>query len=260
MIFRINEIIDILIIAFIFYQFFILIKGTKAVQMFIGILLLLLTSFITKKFHFHTVNWLLSNLWSMWVLVIIIIFQSELREVLVHMGQRQKLFDLWNTKEKIEYLNEIIKAVENFSYNKSGALITIEREIGLKNYIEAGTKINAEVSVELLTTLFYPGTSLHDGSIIIKNGKIVSAGCFFPLTQNPKINKNLGSRHRAALGITEETDAISIIVSEETGEISIATKGKLTKSLNKETLEKILLKLLVSSVKKKKSNYPKKIL
>lgn len=250
MIFRIKDIIDILIIAFIFYQFFILIKGTKAVQMFTGILLLLLSSFIAEKFNLNTINWFLGNLWSMWVLLIIILFQSELREVLVHMGQRQKVFSFWNNQEKIEYLNEIIKSIEILSYNKYGALITVEREIGLKNYIEAGTKIDAKISIEILTTLFYPGTPLHDGSIIIQNGKIAAAGCFFPLTQNPKINKNLGSRHRAALGITEETDAISIIVSEETGKISIATKGNLTKSLNKETLEKIMFKLFVPFSKK----------
>jgi diadenylate cyclase len=236
----IRTVLDILIVSFIFYQILTLIKGTRAVQMFIGVIVLVLASLGAQLLQLQTVNWLLKNLWGLWVVIMIIIFQPEIREALVQMGRKQGFFYWWGGDRKFDYLNKIIQAVEIFSHHHHGALIVIEQKIGLKQYIEAGIKLDSEISVELLTSLLYPHTALHDGGIIIRRGRLAAAGCYFPLTQKPEISKTLGGRHRAAIGITEETDAIAIVVSEEKGKISLAQNGKLTSFKNSAELKEKL--------------------
>lgn len=239
---KILNVIDILVVAFIFYKAFMLIKGTRAVQALKGIGILLGISAIAAFAKLKTLDWLLQKLWTWGVIVFIILFAPELKSVLARMGGTAAFLGLGtNTKDEKRYIQEIVETVERLSSMRAGALIALAREATLDSFIETGIYIDAEVSRELLMTIFYPDTELHDGAVIVRNGRIIAAGCTLPLSQNSEWEQSLGTRHRAAIGLTEETDAVVVVVSEETGAISMAADGKITRYLNPQTLNKILI-------------------
>lgn len=235
-----KALIEILILWFVIYRLLLFIKGTRAVQILIGLIVVLFTFLLTQQLHLDILSWILTKLLTLSVFAFLIIFQPELRRGLAHIGG-QHVFGSMLKEEQI--IDEIIKACVWLSKRKIGALIAIEREVGLKTYIESGILIDSKVSTELLTTIFIPDVPMHDGGTIIEGDRIAAAGCLFPLTQNPHITKTMGTRHRAAMGLTEETDAVCIVVSEETGSISMAKAGKLVQDMNEDNLRAGLLDL-----------------
>ncbi|MBM3316784.1 MAG: TIGR00159 family protein [Candidatus Eisenbacteria bacterium] len=238
-----RTVVDILIVAFLFYRLFILVRGTRAIQMFIGLVTLVILSAVAQWLHLAALNWLLDSLRTVWVIAFIIIFQPELRKALTQIGQ-SRLFNRFVTVSEFAYLNEVQNGVERASRKGLGALLVLERNIGLKNFIETGTRIEAAVSAELLETIFTPPSPLHDGAVVLRGNQIVAAGCILPISSNPDLEKTLGMRHRAAAGLSEETDAIVIVVSEETRQISIAENGALTRNLQIGELKSRLSALL----------------
>jgi len=239
---RWQDIIDILIVSVIIYRIILLIRGTRAVQMLIGIVVITVIYFISRELDLLTLNWLLRTFLSSIFLIVIIVFQRDIRRVLTQVGKTpfQKQHDLM-----AHDLNEIIKAVTHLARRRIGAIIAIERETGLRDYIESGHSIDAKVSRELLISIFLPASPIHDGSVVVYNGRIHSAGCLLPLSNNPYIAKHYGTRHRAAIGLSEETDAVVIVVSEETQQISMAMNGHITVIKDEEDLAKKLHKIFI---------------
>ena len=241
---RVRDIIDILIVAIAFYKLFMLIRETRAEQLTKGIFALFVFTKISQWLELFTINWLLKQIMTVGTLAILIVFQPELRRALEYIG-RSRFFTKSFVEIKDESLsmvvNEIVEAAASLSRQKIGALIVIERKTGLSEVVETGTKIDGKVSSDLLINIFIPNTPLHDGAVIIKEDRIKAAGCFLPLTDNMSLSRDLGTRHRAALGISEKSDGLAIVVSEETGAISIAENGSLARYLDIKTLEQILL-------------------
>src|SRR5213593_4427694 len=227
--------LDILIVALAIYQLLVFIRGTRAVQMAVGLTLVIGFFYFSRWIRLETVSWLLTNILPYFVFAIIVIFQSEIRRALAHFGNAPFLGGFSNINRSQLY-DEIMLAVTTLASNQTGALIVIERDIGLKTYIESGIAIDAALSYDLLVTVFNPSVPLHDGAVIVQNDRIAAAACFLPLTVKPRLSKDLGTRHRAAIGITEETDAVAIIVSEETGAISLAHHGEIERFLEPDTL------------------------
>lgn len=241
-----NDIIDIFIVAFVIYKLLGLIKQTRAEQLLKGVVVLVVATFVTDLLKLHTINWLLKGTVALGAVAILIVFQPELRRALEFMGRSKfvKTHIGQMEKEKGKQITaQIVKAIENFSKDRVGALIIFEREIALTDIIETGTIVDAEISEQLIGNIFYEGSPLHDGAAIIRNGRLYAAGCVLPLTQNKNISKELGTRHRAGIGITENSDALVIIVSEETGIISMASDGQLSRFLDSKTVEKTLLNM-----------------
>lgn len=239
------EILFIWALLYFLIQFF---QGTRAIQVFVGLVILAVIFNIAKALELHTINWVLTKLFAVGVVAFLIIFQPELRRALARIGQNT-MFGTFLKKGGT--VDEVVQACEQFSRSKTGALIAIEREVGLKNYIESGLTIDAKVTAELLITLFFPNTPTHDGGVIIQGERIASCGSLFPLSQDPHLSRALGTRHRAAVGLTEETDAVAAVVSEETGAISVAVYGKLTRNLDGEGLRRVLTSLFRSAEEKK---------
>ena len=240
--------VEICILWFGFYVILIFARGTRGVQVLKGIIFIVLFFIVTQKLGLDTINWIFTKLFAISVIASFIIFQPELRRGLASIGQHP-----WHDVffKESEIIKEVIKAVNFLSKRKIGALIAIERESRLHHYMESGVEIDATVSSELLITTFMPNTPLHDGGVIISGNRIIGAGCLFPLTQNPNVSRTLGTRHRAGLGLSEETDTVVIIVSEETGGISVATGGRLSLDQDREALERALNNLFKSDRKKK---------
>lgn len=241
---RIKTVIEIGIIFVFFYYLLLSLKGTRGAGIFKGVIFIsvitfLLVGIVAKWLGLPNIPFALQSLLLPILIVLIIVFQPELRRVLLDVGQ-SRLFNFVSTSAGSRMVNEIASAATNLAEKKQGALIALEKEIGLKPYIEGGIKLDSEVSKELIETIFYPGSALHDGGIVIRDERITAAGCLFPLSENPDISKSLGTRHRAAIGLTEESDAITIVVSEETGRISVCIHGQLHSDLNKETLIKTI--------------------
>ncbi|WP_442878400.1 diadenylate cyclase CdaA [Clostridium sp.] len=239
------NIVDILIVAYIFYKLFILIKETRAEQLIKGLVFIVVVMKLSEVFGLMALNYLIQSTLTVGVIALIIIFQPELRKALERLGRSKiitrKLFD---TEEEIEDVTkEIAKSVQSLSQTKTGALIVIEMETGLVEYTENSTKIDGLVSSQLLENIFVENTPLHDGAVIIRRNRILAAAAVLPLTHQ-NVNKSLGTRHRAALGISEASDAIAIVVSEETGNISLAVNGRLTRNYNEEKLISVLTKVL----------------
>jgi len=230
-----TSVLDILVVAFIIYHVLVFIKGTRAVQMVLGLALIVVFFYFSRWLRLQTVSWILTNILPYFVFVIVVIFQSEIRRALARFGQAP-FFTGFSTLNRNELYDEIILAVNTLASNQTGALIVIERDIGLKTYIESGIAIDAALSYDLLVTVFNPAVPLHDGAVIVQNGRIAAAACFLPLTVKPRLSKELGTRHRAAIGVTEETDAVAIIVSEETAAISFAHDGEIERFLDPDTL------------------------
>lgn len=234
-----RDLIDIAIIAFIFYRLLLLLRGTRGVQMTVGIIVLFLFYFVTRLYRLTTVEWLFSNVVTYVVFGIIVLYQNEIRRGLAGIG-RTPFFTRYRRNPGQEGFEEIILAATTLASKKIGALIVIERDIGLRNYAESGIMLDSVLTYDLLVTIFSPNTPLHDGAVIVQRNRIIAAGCFLPLTLDPYLSKELGTRHRAAIGVTEETDAIAVIVSEETGVISAAIGGEIVRNLDASGLRNIL--------------------
>lgn len=247
----IADVLDVLVVAFIIYLILGFIKETRAQQLVRGLLVLAALFLISDFFELNALNWILRGATTFGIIAVIILFQPELRRGLEYMGRGSilagRLAKLDKGKAK-EVIDAIVEAVDNFSATQTGALIVIEDQVSLGDIAESGTILNAEVSAELLGNIFYKGSPMHDGAAIIRNDKVYAAGCVLPLTSRLDINKELGTRHRAAIGITENSDAVTLIVSEENGVISYARGGKLTRFLDTKELEKLLFNLYLSEV------------
>lgn len=242
--------LEILILWVVFYRILAFFEGTRAFQVLRGISYLLIAFLVSQFLGFDTLNWLLTKFFALSIIALIIIFQQELRHGLARLGQ-QHLFNIsLEESEIIAIIEELTSAAYKMSRQKIGCLIAIEKETKLKTYIESGVEIKSQISSELLQSIFSPQSPLHDGGVIIRLDRIIAASCLFPLSDNPNFNKIIGTRHRAALGITEQTDAIVIMVSEESGEISVASDGRFIPIVNKERLTNILKSVL--TVKKGK--------
>lgn len=241
---RMRDVMDIVIVALVIYKLYVLLRETRAEQLAKGIVVLLVLTKVSEWMELYTINWILNNAMTVGTLALLIVFQPELRRGLEYIGRSRLL-----SKSLIEIrgeslsnvVDEIVEAVASLSRQKIGALIVMERQTGLNEVVETGTKIEGFVSSDLLINIFIPNTPLHDGAVIIKDDKIKAAACFLPLTDNSGLSKELGTRHRAALGISERSDSLAIIVSEETGAISIAENGTIARYLDAKTLRQILL-------------------
>jgi diadenylate cyclase len=243
--------LDILIVSFLLYKLFDLMKGTRAVSMFFGLILLFILSVLSQWMNLIALNWIISSLKTVWVIAFVILFQPELRRALGSLGQHRFLKRFFKVEET-GIIPEIIRACSRIADKGLGALIVMEREVGLKHYIETGTKVDARVSAELLETIFTPPSPLHDGAVIIQGDRAAAAGCILPLTQDQRLSTALGTRHRAAIGLSEETDAVIIVVSEETQTISYAQGGKLIRKIDTNTLRSDLLKNFGVTTEEKK--------
>ncbi|HHX86688.1 MAG TPA: TIGR00159 family protein [Firmicutes bacterium] len=239
-----RDIIDIVIISYIFYRLILIIRGTRAEQLIKGLVLLLLAMVVSDKAGLNTLHWMLKQFMTIGLIAIPIVFQPELRRALEQLG-RGRFFrrSYWNPQEFDQMLEELMKAIPVLVKKRIGVLIVLERETGLKELIETGIRIDGVVSAELLINIFFPRSPLHDGALIMQGSHIAAAGCYLPLTDDPYLNKELGTRHRAGIGITEQSDAIAIIVSEETGIISVAHNGVLTRYLDEKKLRNLLIDL-----------------
>ena len=247
------NVFDILIVSYIFYNLFMLIKETRAETLLKGLIFIVIVMKVSEWAGLITLYWILNKTITVGLIALIIIFQPELRRALEHLG-RSRFFSKpsANIDAEMEFItSHIVEATINLAGTKTGALIVIEQDTGLNDYIETGVKVDANLSSQLLENIFVVNTPLHDGAVIIRNNRIISAACFLPLTDNQNLNKKLGTRHRAALGVSENSDAIVVIVSEETGNISLAINGKLTRNYNSERLKDILFRIMKHRLSKK---------
>jgi len=235
--------LDILIVAFIIYELLQLIRGTHAVQMALGAMVLVIVYWVSQWADLETVNWLLRTFLPYVVFGIIVVFQAEIRKVLAHLG-KTPLLGAFSAQRTEEVIDEVVLAATTLSSQHTGAIVVIEREMGLRTYIETGIGLDALVTYDLLVNIFSPGTPLHDGAVIIQGNRVAAAACFLPLTVNPELSRQLGSRHRAAIGVTEDTDALAVVVSEETGTISLVVSGRIRRELDARTLKQALLDAL----------------
>jgi len=243
------DLFDILLVAFIIYRLLLLIKGTRTVQMLLGLAVLLLVYVGSQMGGLFTLNWLLDNFLSSIILVIVVIFQNDIRRALIHMGRNPFSSDS-PFREEDRGIEELVKGCTSLAALRYGALVVIERETGLNDFLEIGTELDAKLSGDLLRTIFQPQSPIHDGAAVIQRGRVSRVGCFLPLTQNPAVPPRFGTRHRAAIGLTELVDAVVIVVSEETGSISVVISGKMTRELDAITLRKVLKRLLEPRPKK----------
>ncbi len=234
------DVLDIFLISFILYKLYLFMRGSRAAQMFVGLVLILIISLLTRLFNMSGMSWIFDNLKTVWLIAFVIIFQPELRRMLIFLGQ-SRLIRFFVKVSSGRAFEEIIKAVLELSRRGYGGLIVIARDMGIKTITETGIGIQAEVSAPLIVSLFSPRSPLHDGAIIIKNDIIEAAKCILPLSQETNLAEHLGTRHRAALGVAEESDAVVLVVSEETGKISIALDGRLILDLNEDAIRDMLV-------------------
>ena len=235
------------ILAALIYSALLFVKGTRASTILVGITIVIITmSFLSGLFGLDHIEWILMKLWPFLALTVLVIFQPEIRRAFAQIGSRQTVLRKGETgKRDKELVDILMDAVFFLASHRIGALIAIEQNIGTRAFAETGTQIDAPVNRELLATIFFPNTPLHDGGVIIRNGMIVAAGCIFPLTQSPELGNALGTRHRAGVGITEETDALAIVVSEESGAVSLARRGRLTRGVTRSRLQRHLTNYLL---------------
>jgi diadenylate cyclase len=249
---RWQDVVDILIVAYILYRLLLMIRGTRTVQMMLGVFVIAGGYFVAQRLELYIISWAIRNLLAYLVFVILVIFHPELRRLLAQVGQNT-FFRHFYGMEKSQVIDEIVRAMEWLSTRRIGALIAIERNIGLKNYVDSGVNIDAEVSKELLSSIFISGAPLHDGAAVVKGNRLVAAACFLPLTLSTNVSKELGTRHRAAIGLTEETDAVVVIASEETGSVSVAIGGEIIRHLGSADLKRTLNNLLAAETLRQKS-------
>ncbi|MBI3493405.1 MAG: TIGR00159 family protein [Acidobacteria bacterium] len=239
------DFVDILVVSILIYEVLKLIRGTRAVQMVFGVGLFVVLFYGSRWAHLETVNWLVRNLAGYIVFAVIVLFQSDIRRALAHFGRAPFFRYLAKAESAQETIEELVVAVNMLSTQRIGAIIALERQIGLRNYIEGGIPLDAVLSYDLLLSIFHPSSPLHDGAVIVQDDRVAAAACFLPLTVNPRLGKDLGSRHRAAIGLTEENDAVAIVVSEETGGISVVVDGGIERGLDADELRARLRSLVL---------------
>jgi diadenylate cyclase len=255
----VKPLLEILILWIVFYQILLFFEGTRAFQVFKGIIYLIVAFLIFQIFGLDTLSWLLTKFFAISIIALVIIFQQELRHGLARLGQ-QHLFNFGlEESEIVAIIDEITSAAYKLARQKVGCLMAVERDIKLKAYIESGLELDAKISSELIQSVFNPQSPVHDGGIITRGNRIVAASCLFPLSDNPNFSKIIGTRHRAALGITEQTDAVVIMVSEESAEISVAADGRFIPIVNRERLINILKDLLIPEKPKKQKPREEKV-
>src|SRR5438105_11060697 len=226
------DLADIIVVSFIIYEVLKLIRGTRAVQMVLGACVLVALFYGSQWGHLETTNWLIRNLFGYVVFAVIVLFQSDIRRGLAHLG-RARVFRYFAKEEAAEEsIEEVVVAANNLAGQRIGAIIALERQVGLRSYIEGGIRLDAVLTYDLLLSIFQPKSPLHDGAVIVQGDKVAAAACFLPLTVNPRLSKELGSRHRAAIGLTEENDSAAVVVSEETGRISVVVDGQIERGLD----------------------------
>ena len=225
--FRWRDVIDIALVAVVVYRILVMFRGTRAVQMLIGLSCLVAGSLLARRLELYSTQWILDNFWSFWVIALVVLFQPELRRALARVGEGRLASTLLGVSraERAHVIDEIVDAVESLTARRIGALIVVERSAGLRQYAELGVAVDGLVSADLLVSVFLPYSPLHDGAVFVQGSRLVAAGCFLPLSRNLQIARSLGTRHRAALGISEETDAVALAVSEESGRATIAVGG-----------------------------------
>jgi diadenylate cyclase len=239
------DLLDIAIVSFLIYEFLKLIRGTRAVQMAVGSLLIVGLFYVSQLAPLQTVNWLIRNMLVYVAFAAIVIFQSDIRRALAHFGQAP-FFRYFNKQESAdETVEELVVASTMLSAQRIGAIIAVEREIGLRNYIESGIPLDATLTYDLIVTIFQRQSPLHDGAVIVQENRVAAAACFLPLTVNPRLSRDLGTRHRAAIGLTEESDALAIVISEETGQIALALDGSIERDLTADELRERIRSLVV---------------
>jgi diadenylate cyclase len=241
---RWRDVVDIVVVAALIYRVLTLFRGTRAVQITIGLGVMGAAAVVARTLQLTSLGWLLDHFWSFWVVALLVVFQPELRRALGWIGQASLLRRLTATAEYARVVDEIVRAAESLAARRIGALMVIERATGLRQLAELGVTLDALVSSDLLTSLFLPYSPLHDGAVIIQGERVVAAGCFLPLSRNTQLGRALGTRHRAALGVAEETDAVAVTVSEETGGISIAVSGRIEPAADPDSLRRRLNELL----------------
>jgi diadenylate cyclase len=239
------DLIDIAIVAFLIYELLLLIRGTRAAQMVLGGAFFIVLFFLARSLQLETVDWLIRNVAGYVVFAIIVLFQNDIRRALAHFGRAQFFPYFERSVQGEGTIEEIVEAVASLALRRVGALIVIERHTGLRNYIEGGIPLDATVTFDLLATIFQPGSSLHDGAAIVQGNRVAAAACFLPLSVNPRIDHSLGSRHRAAVGLTEENDAVAVVVSEESGKTSLVVDGEIERGLAPNALRARLRTLLI---------------
>jgi diadenylate cyclase len=235
-----QDLIEILIVAAVFYRILVLLAGTRAIQMLLGLLLLVGIYFLSRILNLDLLRSLLETLFEFGAIAALVVFQPELRSALAHLGENRIWRRFFSKMEETAVAEEIAQAAEELARAKVGAIIAIEREVGLGEYADTGTKLQARVSASLLNTIFTPYSPLHDGAVLIRGDTIIAAGAILPLTQFPVSDKSMGTRHRAALGLSEESDALVIVVSEETSQISLAVRGRLERGIDHDRLVEVL--------------------
>jgi diadenylate cyclase len=239
------DFVDILVVSVLIYEILKLIRGTRTVQMALGGAIFVGIFYLSRWGRLETVNWLIRNLAGYVVFAGIVLFQTDIRRALAHLGRAQFFRYFAKEESAEESVEEIVVATRMLSAQRIGAIIAVERQIGLRNYVEGGIPLDAELTYDLLLSIFQPKSPLHDGAVIVQHDRIAAAACFLPLTVNPRLSKELGSRHRAAIGLTEENDSIAIVVSEETGAISVVVDGQIERGLDAEGLRARLRSLLL---------------
>ncbi|OFV87870.1 MAG: TIGR00159 family protein [Acidobacteria bacterium RBG_16_70_10] len=235
-----SDVLDILLVAFIVYEVLQFIRGTHAVQMAVGALLLVVLYWTSVLLNLETVNWLLRTFMPALVFGIVVVFQAEIRKALAHLGKVTFAGPAAKRRQE-EVVDEVVLAATTLASQRTGAIMAVEREIGLRSFIETGITLDAVLTYDLLISVFNPSTPLHDGAVIVQGNRLAAAACFLPLTVNPELSRTLGSRHRAAIGLTEDTDAVAVVVSEETGTISVVEAGRIRRGLDGASLKRALL-------------------
>jgi diadenylate cyclase len=236
------DLLDIFLVAVLVYRLLILVKGTRSAQMYVGLLIIVLIALAAREFDLIAIKWIAESLKTVWLIAFVILFQPELRHALAQFG-RTRYFRSFLRGDNYGVLGEVVRAVETLARSRHGALIVLERNVGLRNFADTGTRMDAKVSAELLVTLFSPGSPLHDGAVILREDSVLAASCILPLSANPRSAMALGTRHRAALGLSEESDAAVIVISEETGSISVAYRGAMRQQLNEGELRSELSRI-----------------
>lgn len=234
-----QDTVDIALVYYLCYRLLLMIKGTRAYQMLIGIAVIVIVLIASRALEFYTFDWIVHEFWSQIVLAAVVLFQPEIRRTLAHVGE-QRFFWNMSSVEESKFIEETVKASVSMANKRIGALIVLERNTDLSTIVEMGTDLDAKVTKEILTSIFLPYSPIHDGAAIIRNGRIVAAGCFLPLTLSSNLSKALGTRHRAAVGLTEESDAVVVVVSEESGEISVVIGGETTRNVDAPALRETL--------------------
>lgn len=240
-----RDALDVLLVAVVAYRLLVMFRGTRAVQMLVGVGIVVAVTVVARRLQLRSLGWILDGFWSFWAVTLVVLFQPELRRAVARLGQGRLLRAIVGTsgEEWTRIVGELVRVAQLLAARRIGAIVVVERGDGLRNYAELGVPVDALVSADLLESIFLPYSPLHDGAVLIQGGRIVAAGCFLPLSRSVHLGRQLGTRHRAALGITEETDAVAVVVSEETGRISLAVDGRIEVLADADTLARRLREL-----------------